>query len=300
MKQILQARSNPGVTGRFAPSPTGELHFGSLLAALGSFLNARSRNGEWLVRIENIDPPREIAGAGQAQIEALARHGMESDRDVVWQIDSMPVHERVIEGLLERGLAFPCGCTRADLPDSGVYPGTCRTGLPRGRRARAIRLRVDDQNVAFDDAVQGPCLRSPATECGDFVIRRADGLIAYQLAVVVDDASAGVTEVIRGSDLIESTARQILVYRALGLEPPRYGHLPLVIDSSGRKLSKSERDDPIRHGMPASNLQRALRCLGHSPPPGLTSVDALLAWATEHWSIDRVPRGPCTIPDPSD
>lgn len=267
------------------------------MAAVGSFLNARAQNGDWLIRIENIDPPREVNGAGEAQIEALARHGLESDRDVVWQIDSTPVHRRVIDQLLDRGLAFHCGCTRADLPESGVYPGTCRNGLPTGRSARSVRLRVDDENIAFDDLVQGPCVQSPSSECGDFVIRRADGLIAYQLAVVVDDAIAGVTEVIRGCDLIESTARQILVYRALDLESPTYGHLPLVVDGAGRKLSKSERDDPIKMAPPEDNLRCVLHCLGHPPPRDLASIHALLAWAIENWRLENVPRGPCTRSD---
>jgi len=293
----LQEKSIAGVVGRFAPSPTGELHFGSLLAALGSYLDARSRNGEWLVRIENIDPPREVDGAGLRQIETLARHGLESDRDVVWQIDSTARHEQAIAALVDRGLAFHCGCTRADLPESGRYPGTCRRDLPTGRSARSIRLLVDEQSVNFDDAIQGHCVQCPATECGDFVIRRADGLIAYQLAVVVDDASAGVTDVVRGSDLIESTARQILVYRALGLDPPRYGHLPLVVDESGRKLSKSESDDPIRHGAPDGNLRRALNCLGHPPPSDLKTIEELLEWGVANWRVGKVPRGPCPIPD---
>jgi glutamyl-Q tRNA(Asp) synthetase len=298
VKRILQAPSSRQVVGRFAPSPTGELHFGSLLAAVGSFLNARSQNGEWLIRIENIDPPREVAGAGRDQIDTLARHGLESDRDPVWQIESTKRHDEVIQALLQQGLAFHCGCTRADLPDSGVYPGTCRDGLPAGRPARSVRLLVDGPGpVEFVDAIQGPCRQNPARDCGDFVIRRADGLIAYQLAVVVDDALAGVSEVIRGSDLIESTGRQMLVYRALGLPPPRYGHLPLVVDAAGRKLSKSAQDSPIRHGPPAENLRRALACLGHPPPADLDEVTALLDWGIEHWRIENVPRGPCAIPD---
>ena len=290
----MQARSTGAVVGRFAPSPTGELHFGSLLAALGSFLSARAQNGEWLVRIENIDPPREVAGAGRRQLETLAEHGLESDRPPVWQIESTPRHEAAIQGLLDRGLAFHCGCTRADLPASGIYPGTCREGLPPGRRPRSIRLRVEaDSDVEFLDAVQGRCRQSPGRESGDFVIRRADGLVAYQLAVVVDDILAGVTEVIRGSDLIESTSRQILVYRALGLAPPRYGHLPLVIDNSGRKLSKSDGDDPVAAGRPAHTLRRALGCLGHPPPADLDRVAPLLDWGIEHWQEATVPRGPC-------
>jgi len=293
--EILQDKPGGRAVGRFAPSPTGDLHFGSLVAAVGSYLNVRSRGGEWLVRIENIDPPREVPGAGHRQIEALERHGLVSDRPVGWQIESTPAHQQALDALLRQGLAFECGCSRAELLPDGVYPGTCRDGLPAGRTARSVRLRVESGPIEFDDGIQGHCIQDPASETGDFVIRRADGLIAYQLAVVVDDALAGVTEVVRGADLIDSTARQILVYRALGLEPPRYAHLPLIIDASGRKLSKSEQDDPIRTDRPEQNLSRALELLGHPPPQGLGGVDALLAWACASWSPARVPRGPSRV-----
>lgn len=281
--------------GRFAPSPTGDLHFGSLVAALGSYLSARAQGGEWLLRIENIDPPREVAGAGLAQIETLARHGLESDRPASWQIDSITHFEAALAALLEQGKAFPCACTRADLEPGGRYPGTCRDGLPAGRQARSVRLRVESGSVSFDDPIQGPQQARPGDESGDFVIRRADGLFAYQLAVVVDDHLSGVTEIVRGADLIDSTARQILVYRALGWTPPIYAHLPLITDPSGRKLSKSEADDPLRRDCPADNLARALRLLGHGPPDSLRRVPDLLDWGIANWSLARVPRGPVAI-----
>ncbi|AKS42080.1 tRNA glutamyl-Q(34) synthetase GluQRS [Wenzhouxiangella marina] len=291
----MQVSQGGRPVGRFAPSPTGDLHFGSLVAALGSYLNIRAQDGQWLVRIENIDPPREVPGAGHTQIETLARHGLVSDRPVVWQIDSTAAHQEAVEALIDAGRAYPCACSRADLPPDGRYPGTCRNGLPPGRKARSIRLRCEDEEVHFDDLIQGEYHQNPYRETGDFVIRRADGLYAYQLAVVVDDARAGVTEVVRGADLIDSTGRQILVYRALGLAPPRYAHLPLITDAQGRKLSKSEADDPIHASEPAANLRLALGLLGHPPPEGLERIDSLLSWAIEHWSIERVPRGPVQL-----
>jgi len=297
VKQFLQVKSSSKPIGRFAPSPTGDLHFGSLVAALGSFLNIRSRGGEWLVRVENIDPPREVEGAGLRQIETLEQHGLISDREVVWQIDSTGLHKQAIDYLLKEKQAFHCACTRAELPPNGVYPGTCRQGLPAGKSARSIRLRVNSDSVEFDDAIQGHCVQLPANNCGDFVIRRADGLIAYQLAVVVDDIKAGVTEVVRGFDLIESTGRQILVYRALGLTPPSYGHLPLITNDAGRKLSKSDNDDPIQNGRPEDNIRLALACLGHPPPTSVATIAELLDWALTHWRIDQVPNGPLAWPN---
>lgn len=288
------AQAKP-IIGRFAPSPTGELHFGSLVAAVGSLLQARARGGQWLLRIEDIDPPREIAGAAQSQINTLRHFGMLPDAPVSFQRRSAPLHQAALEKLLAGGLAFHCGCSRRDLPASGIYPGTCREGLPPGRSPRSIRLRITEADLDFHDLVQGDCRQSPARETGDFVIRRADGLVAYQLAVVVDDAASGVSEVVRGADLIDSTARQILVYQALGLPPPSYAHLPLVVDEHGRKLSKSEGDDPVHAQPPATALRLALRALGHEPPANCRSLDSLWAHALAHWHIERVPRGPVCI-----
>lgn len=283
------------IIGRFAPSPTGELHFGSLVAAVGSLLQARSRGGQWLLRIEDIDPPREVAGAAQSQIDTLKRFGMMPDAPVSFQRTSARLHQAALEKLLASGLAFHCGCSRKDLPADGIYPGTCRDGLAPERMPRSIRLRVADTQIGFHDLVQGQCHQYPARECGDFVVRRADGLIAYQLAVVVDDAAGGVTEVVRGADLIDSTARQILVYRALGLSMPEYAHLPLIVDEHGRKLSKSEGDDPVHSLAPATALRLALRALGHEPPPACRSLDSLWQQALENWQLERVPKGPVCI-----
>ncbi len=281
--------------GRFAPSPTGELHFGSMVAAVGSYLRAREMGGAWRVRIEDLDPPREIAGAAERQLQTLARFGLLPDGPVERQSLLQSRYQRALHGLLQRGLAFRCSCTRKDLPTDGVYPGTCRKNAASGRPARSIRFRVDDAELEFDDAVQGPQRQNPAQQCGDFVIRRTDGLIAYQLAVVVDDGSAGVTEVVRGADLVDSTARQILLQRALGLPRTAYAHLPLIVDAHGRKLSKSEGDDPIERLPTPAALRLVLRALGHEPPGGLRTLDALWAWAEKNWNLEQVPAGPVSI-----
>ena len=282
--------------GRFAPSPTGALHFGSLVAAIGSWLQARSQGGRWLVRIEDIDPPRAVPGAAEQQIATLARFGLQSDGAVQYQSRFDNRHQSALSVLLQSGLAYPCGCTRRDLPQSGIYPGTCSNGLPTGREARSIRLRTDKaEELVFHDRVQGEIREHPGACTGDFVIRRADGLIAYQLAVVVDDHASGITEVVRGADLIESTARQIHVYNCLGWESPRWMHLPLIVDKNGRKLSKSESDDPVDNLPAPDALRLALRALGHEPPATAVSVPAMLEWAERHWEIDRIPVGPVAV-----
>lgn len=274
--------------GRFAPSPTGDLHFGSLLAALASLLQARSRGGRWLLRIEDIDPPREVAGSAERIVADLARFGMRPDSGVLYQSHRTAAYRAARDRLLDHGLAFWCGCARSDLPDSGVYPGTCRDGLPPGARPRAVRLRVDDEPVRFEDAIQGPCVENLRETVGDFVIWRADGLPAYQLAVVVDDAFQGVTEVVRGADLLDSTARQIHLQRCLGLLTPWYAHHPVAVSEGGQKLSKRLGSDPINAASAAATLEAALHFLGQPCPVGLPFAD-LWRWALEHWRLSRVP-----------
>jgi len=281
--------------GRFAPSPTGPLHFGSMLAAVGSFLQARTNDGVWLVRIEDIDPPREVAGAARSQLETLARFGMVSDEAVVYQSRSAALHEAALERLRANDLAFDCACSRRDLPASGVYPGTCRAGIPPGKAARSVRFRVPDKPIELVDRVFGASSQRLTETCGDFVVRRADGLYAYQLAVVVDDIAAAASEIVRGSDLIDSSPRQQALYAALGAPLPRWMHLPLVVDSRGDKLSKSTGADPVERARPVQALALVLTALGHRPPAGLRSLESLWTWAIGHWAPERIPTGPFEI-----
>jgi glutamyl-Q tRNA(Asp) synthetase len=222
--------------GRFAPSPTGPLHFGSLVAALGSYLDAKAHNGEWLVRIEDLDTPRVVPGAADDILRTLERFGLEWDGPVLYQSSRIEAYEAALHDLRRRGLVFPCGCSRKDVGDR--YGGTCRAGL-RGRSdTPSWRFRVNDETVEFVDLRLGLQSQNVADYVGDFVLKRADGPFAYQLAVVVDDAFQGITDVVRGEDLLDSTARQILLQRALGLPQPRYRHLPVVLNDTGQKLSK--------------------------------------------------------------
>ena len=287
-----RARNEPAYRGRFAPSPTGPLHLGSLTAAVASYLQARTNRGSWLVRIEDIDPPREIAGAAADQIETLAAFGMLSDEPVVYQSRSSALHEQAIARLRAAGLAYDCGCSRRDLPASGIYPGTCRDGIPAGRSARSIRFRIPEAPIELQDRIFGTSIHRLHEVCGDFVIRRADGLVAYQLAVVVDDIDAGISEIVRGSDLLDSSPRQQALYAALGTAAPDWMHLPLVVDRTGMKLSKSTRADPVAKHPPVRALALALRALGHRPPPGLRGLEATWEWALANWVPARIPREP--------
>jgi len=281
--------ARPVPTGRFAPSPTGELHFGSLLAAVASYLQAKSCGGRWLVRIEDVDPPREIAGSATRILEDLGRFGLRSDQPVLYQSSRRPAYEQALRDLLDRQLAFRCGCSRSDLPPSGVYPGTCRNGPPSGKQPRAVRLRVPPGPVEFEDQIQGTMRENLEETVGDFVIWRADDLPAYQLAVVVDDAFQQVTQVVRGADLLDSTARQIHLQRCLGLPTPTYAHHPVCNGPDGKKLSKRDGSDPIVQSSPARALESALRFLGQPCPAGL-GLEDLWRWAGSHWDLSRVPR----------
>jgi glutamyl-Q tRNA(Asp) synthetase len=276
--------------GRFAPSPTGDLHFGSLVAALASWLRARSRAGAWLVRMEDLDPPREVPGAARRILDTLAAFGMVGDEPVLWQHDRLGAYDTALAGLRDAGALFECRCSRSALGEGAVHR-TCLPAPP-GSEARtpALRLRVPDVEVAFVDLVQGPQRQHVAREVGDFVLRRADGLHAYQLAVVVDDAFQGITEVVRGADLLDSTPRQLLLQRALGLATPAYAHVPLVVDERGEKLSKQLASAPVDGGDPLPALRRALAFLGQDPQSRATSVAALLAAATRSFAPGAIPR----------
>jgi glutamyl-Q tRNA(Asp) synthetase len=278
-----------GFVGRFAPSPTGALHFGSLVSALASFLQARSRGGRWLVRVEDIDPPREVAGSAESILQDLDALGLHHDGEVLYQSTRHEAYREAASVLLEQGKAFWCGCSRKDLPRSGIYPGTCRDGIPSGKSPRAIRLRVDG-TVRFHDEIQGEHVEDLCRSTGDFVIVRADRLPAYQLAVVVDDAFQQVSHVMRGMDLFESTARQIFLQRSLGLDTPRYAHHPLAIQPEGHKLGKRFGSRPLAGASADKTLYQALEFLGQSPPKGLPAR-ALLDWAIGHWRTGSVPAG---------
>ena len=291
----------PFYRGRFAPSPTGPLHFGSLVAAAGSFLEARTKGGEWLLRMEDVDAPRCPRAAADDILRTLQACGFVWDGEVVWQSRRTDAYATALERLKAAGLVFACACTRKELADSAIapdgaaiYPGTCRLGPAAGRPARAWRLRVGDARVGFDDAIQGRIDSDLAREVGDFVLLRADGLFAYQLAVAVDDADAGITHVVRGADLLASTARQIFLQQCLDLPTPCYAHLPVAVNVAGEKLSKQTRAAAVDAARPGPALFAALEFLGQRPPADLSgaSPGELWAWATRHWRLDRVPRGP--------
>jgi glutamyl-Q tRNA(Asp) synthetase len=281
-------------TGRFAPSPTGDLHFGSLIAALASYLQAKSQGGQWLVRIEDIDPPREVPGSAGRILAELQRFGLKSDQPVLYQSQRTDAYDDAVRQLLDSRQAYWCGCSRSELPSSGVYPGTCSQGLPAGKSPRSVRLRIHDQSIGFTDLIQGSIQENLSETVGDFVIRRADGLAAYQLAVVVDDAFQGVTEVVRGADLLDSTARQIHLQNCLGLTTPEYAHHPVAIGEDGHKLSKRLGSDPITAFSPDRVLELALEFLGQPCPAGLDRA-GLLDWALENWQLSRIPRSAFTL-----
>lgn len=274
--------------GRFAPSPTGELHFGSLLAAVASYLQARKSAGKWLLRIEDIDPPREVAGSAQRIIRDLARFGLVTDAPVLFQSRRSPAYQQACEQLIESGRAYWCACSRKDLPPSGIYPGTCRDGIPNGRKPRAIRIKVAAAPVRFHDGLQGVQVENLQSSVGDFVIRRADGLFAYQLAVVVDDTFQRVTEIVRGADLLDSTARQIWLQNCLNQPTPVYLHIPVATLPNGNKLSKGSHSDPVRQQTPAEALRQALAFLGHDAPR--RDLAGTWNWALDHWTLESVPR----------
>ncbi|HTQ76478.1 MAG TPA: tRNA glutamyl-Q(34) synthetase GluQRS [Burkholderiales bacterium] len=276
--------------GRFAPSPTGPLHFGSLVAALASWLDARSAGGTWLLRVEDLDTARVVDGAADAILRQLEACGLAWDGAIEFQSRRLARYRDALAKLSPH--TYPCACSRRELEDSvlaidgaRVYPGTCRGGLAPGRALRAVRLRTDGAPVRFVDRVQGEQVQCVERAVGDFVLRRADGAFAYQLAVVVDDGAQGVTDVVRGADLIDSTARQIVLQRLLGLPNPRYLHVPVALNAAGEKLSKQTRAAPAGPG----DMAPALRFLGAEIPGGLTPAE-LLQWAAAHWDPAWVPR----------
>ena len=291
----------PIYRGRFAPSPTGPLHFGSLVAAVGSHLDARTQGGEWLVRMEDVDLPRCVPGAADDILRTLEAFGFAWDGPVLYQHRRSEAYAAALDALIDAGDVYPCACSRKDIAEAArrmaddggpVYPGTCRRGLPAGQPARAWRLRVGNSPVSFVDRIQGEIAQRLADDVGDFVLRRADGLFAYQLAVTVDDHFQQISDVVRGADLLASTPRQIALLQALGHSLPRYAHLPVAANPAGEKWSKQTRAPALDVGRAPAELVRALHFLGQAAPPALATADVatVWAWAYEHWCFDRVPR----------
>ena len=301
------------VIGRFAPSPTGPLHLGSLVAAVGSYLFARQAGGLWLMRMEDLDTPRVVHGMADDILRTLEALGFNWDGEVVRQSSRTAAYEAALAELTRIGMVYPCGCSRAEIARIGSaphgredelrYPGFCRNGLPAGKSPRAIRVRVADEPVTFKDGVMGEVSENLGESCGDFVVKRADGPFAYQLAVVVDDGEAGVTQVVRGSDLLLSTPRQIHLQRLLGYAVPGYFHLPLVTGPNGAKLSKRENAVSIASGR---NLQHeggallvaALCFLGQEPPVSLAraSCREILAWGVARFDFRLIPQHFASFP----
>ena len=303
----------PNYRGRFAPSPTGPLHFGSLVAAVGSYLDARAQGGEWLLRMEDVDTPRNVPGAAEQILATLEAFGFEWDGPVLWQSQRLAAYAEALAQLQAAGLAYGCACSRKEIADSAsqatsqattratiqaaidgglIYPGTCRDGLPAGRSARAWRLRVNDEEIAFTDRVQGRVAQHLARDVGDFVLHRADGLFAYQLAVTVDDDFQGISDIVRGADLLASTPRQIWLQRCLGYTTPRYAHLPVATNAAGEKLSKQTRAPALRPDQAGPGLAAALGFLGQAVPAGLSAagVREIWRWAIAHWVFAQVPQ----------
>ena len=305
---------NPIIIGRFAPSPTGPLHVGSLVAALGSYLMARSSGGRWLLRMEDLDLPRVVPGIADDMLRTLEILGFRWDGEVVYQSRRSEYYRAAAELLVQRGLAYACGCTRREIAQLAsapheevvVYPGICRNGLPAEKVERALRVKVYDEVISFMDGIMGRYSQHLTASCGDFVIHRADGPYAYHLAVVVDDAAAGVNQVVRGADLLSSTPRQIYLQRVFEYATPSYSHLPLVTGPEGTKLSKRDHAvslaagrDLVKEG--GALLVSALRFLGQSPPPELQGAPSaeVLQWATSNFDQSAIPKdsAPFSFPE---
>lgn len=277
----------PHYVGRFAPSPTGPLHLGSLLTAVASYLDARANGGRWLVRMEDLDPPREQPGAAENILSCLQQHGLHWDGDVLWQSQRHAAYEQTLHRLHRSGRVFSCGCSRAQLAElGGMHRGICRPGP----QPHALRFYCPEETVQFQDRLQGHQQQHLLNEVGDFVLKRKDGLYAYQLAVVVDDIEQGVNQIVRGSDLMDSTPRQIALYHALGATPPQYLHLPVLLNDDGQKLSKQNHAPAIDPAQASDNLHRVLSLL-RQPPPATTarSCADILATAVERWSPALLP-----------
>lgn len=285
--------------GRFAPSPTGPLHFGSLVAAVASYCDAKANQGRWLVRMEDVDKPREMPGAADDILHTLHAFGFEWDGEVVYQSERNALYQQAFQQLLDMKLIYPCSCSRKEIADSAthgieglVYAGTCRAGMLQHKTQHAWRVSVTDEILSFNDAIQGQQSQQLNRDIGDFVLKRADGLFAYQLAVVVDDANQQITHIVRGADLLNSTPRQIYLQQLLGLAQPHYAHIPLAVNSDGEKLSKQNLALPINKEHAPQLIFDALLFLGQNPPPTLkqNSLPEIWQWAIHNWQLSKISR----------
>ena len=278
--------------GRFAPSPTGPVHFGTLVAAVGSYLQAKKNNGEWIIRMEDVDTTRKVEGSDKTILDTLEAFGFEWHGTVIYQSEQTEHYQHALEKLQELSLVFPCICSRKQLAeiDTEIYPGNCRNRIFPETNEHALRLLAKDLSIEFDDIVMGHQCQNMAQQCGDFVIKRRDGLFAYQLAVVVDDARQRITEIVRGADLLDSTPRQIYLQQLLGYPTPAYCHLPLAIDDDGNKISKSEGGAKVDIKIKERLICDVLIFLCQQPPDNLAdaNIDDIWQWAIKNWDISKI------------
>lgn len=283
--------------GRFAPSPTGPLHFGSLVCALASYLDAKAHHGQWLLRMEDLDPPREEPGAADAILYSLEQHGLLWDGELLWQSTRLNAYTQHLEQLRQGEWIYNCRCTRSRIAQlNGVYDGRCRKANYPDNQATAQRINLSHPCapttiICFEDRLIGACKEYLTRDVGDFILQRKDGLFAYQLAVVVDDIYQGITHVVRGNDLLDSTGRQLFLFQVLDSPAPQYAHIPIVVDKQSNKLSKQTHAQPIDDNKASTNLWWATQVLGLQPPTVLinASVNDILLWATTQWDIKKVP-----------
>lgn len=278
------------VIGRFAPSPTGPLHFGSVVAAVASYLQAKSQNGQWLVRIDDIDPPREQSGACDSILKTLELLGLHWDGEVLFQRHRQDAYQEALDLLSSKKLIYRCNCSRKQLRGN-VYPGTCRLKEHSSEQQHALRIITNQTPVNFNDGIQGHVQQNLENDVGDFIVRRADDLIAYHIAVVVDDAWQGITEIVRGADLLDVTSRQIYLQRILNVPTPAYAHIPAAVDADGKKLSKQHHARPVNDDQPETTLFLALEFLGQQPDEVLLqgNVEEIIQWGVKNWSMKNVP-----------
>jgi len=286
--------------GRFAPSPTGPLHFGSLLAAVASYLEAKTRQGQWLVRMEDLDKPREVAGAAADIMNTLEVFGFEWDGSVIYQSSRDEHYAMALATLKKKALVYPCTCTRKEVADAAVktgiegpiYPGTCLSQAIKNHHPTAWRVKTEDKKICFSDAIQGEVQQNLYHDIGDYVLKRADELFAYQLAVVVDDAKQGITHVVRGADLLTSTPRQLYLQHLLGYATPQYAHIPIAVNEKGQKLSKQTLAPSLNREASVKELWQALDFLNQGPPTILkqATLAQCWQWAMENWSLDKIPK----------